>query len=76
MSALARQTVGQAVEQAVRQVRPPMVAAGRGLFLAVYGLAVSITLFVLAVVSIAFILLGVGVFTTPVVLEAVRRHAD
>ncbi|WP_127467904.1 histidine kinase [Streptomyces sp. B27] len=64
------------VRQAVGEVRPPMVAAGRGLFLAVYGLAVSITLFVLAVVSIAFILLGIGVFTTPVVLEAVRRHAS
>ncbi|MFF2718787.1 sensor histidine kinase [Streptomyces sp. NPDC058011] len=53
-----------------------MLAAGRGLVLSVYGLAVSITLFVLAVLSIAFILLGIGVFTTPVVLEAVRRHAN
>lgn len=58
------------------RIRPPMLAAGRGLFLSVYGLAVSITLFVLAVLSIAFILLGIGVFTTPVVLEAVRRHAN
>lgn len=62
--------------QAVGRLRPSMVAAGRGLFLAVYGLAVSITLFVLAVVSIAFIMLGIGVFTTPAVLEAVRRHAN
>ncbi|MEW1626292.1 sensor domain-containing protein [Streptomyces sp. NPDC089173] len=58
------------------RIRPPMLAAGRGLVLSVYGLAVSITLFVLAVLSIAFILLGIGVFTTPVVLEAVRRHAN
>ncbi|MFE5958676.1 sensor histidine kinase [Streptomyces rubiginosohelvolus] len=55
---------------------PSMLAAGRGLFLSVVGLAVSITLFVLAVLSISFILLGIGVFTTPVVLEAVRKHAN
>ncbi|MEV4878220.1 sensor histidine kinase [Streptomyces cyaneofuscatus] len=58
------------------RIRPPMLAAGRGLVLSVYGLAASIILFVLAVLSIAFILLGIGVFTTPVVLEAVRRHAN
>lgn len=58
------------------RIRPPMLAAGRGLVLSVYGLAVSIVLFVLAVVSVAFVLLGIGVFTTPVVLQAVRRHAN
>ncbi|MEV7054494.1 sensor domain-containing protein [Streptomyces microflavus] len=58
------------------RIRPPMLAAGRGLVLSVYGLAISIVLFVLAVVSIAFVLLGIGVFTTPVVLQAVRRHAN
>ncbi|MFD4274056.1 sensor domain-containing protein [Streptomyces cyaneofuscatus] len=58
------------------RIRPPMLAAGRGLVLSVYGLAVSIVLFVLAVLSIAFILLGIGVFTTPLVLEGVRRHAN
>ncbi|MFF2539710.1 sensor histidine kinase [Streptomyces cyaneofuscatus] len=58
------------------RIRPPMLAAGRGLVLSVYGLAVSIILFVLAVLSIAFILLGIGVFTTPLVLEGVRRHAN
>ncbi len=40
------------------------------------GLAVSITLFVLAVLSISFIRWASGVFTTPVVLEAVRKHAN
>ncbi|MEV1092297.1 sensor histidine kinase [Streptomyces microflavus] len=58
------------------RIRPPMLAAGRGLVLSVYGLAVSIVLFVLAVVSISFVLLGIGVFTTPVVLQSVRRHAN
>ncbi|MFD8406921.1 sensor histidine kinase [Streptomyces anulatus] len=58
------------------RLRPAALAAGRGLFLSVAGLAASITLFVLAVLSIAFILLGIGVFTTPVVLKAVRVHAN
>ncbi|WP_411115699.1 sensor histidine kinase [Streptomyces sp. 058-1L] len=58
------------------RIRPPMLAAGRGLVLSVYGLAVSMVLFVLAVVSIAFVPLGIGVFTTPVVLQAVRGHAN
>ncbi|MFW3462337.1 sensor histidine kinase [Streptomyces microflavus] len=58
------------------RIRPPMLAAGRGLVLSVYGLAVSMVLFVLAVVSIAFVPLGIGVFTTPVVLQVVRRHAN
>ncbi|MFJ2023341.1 sensor histidine kinase [Streptomyces sp. NPDC087897] len=58
------------------RLRGASVAAGRGLFLSVVGLAVSITLSVFAVLSLAFIPLGVGVFTTPVVLEAVRRHAN
>ncbi|MFW3475515.1 sensor histidine kinase [Streptomyces microflavus] len=58
------------------RIRPPMLAAGRGLVLSVYGLAVSMVLFVLAVVSIAFVPLGIGVLTTPVVLQAVRRHAN
>ncbi|MCX4968927.1 sensor histidine kinase [Streptomyces sp. NBC_00654] len=59
-----------------RRIRPPMLAAGRGLFLAVAGPVGSITLFVLAVLSIAFIVLGIGLLTTPPVLEAVRRHAN
>lgn len=60
----------------VTRIRQSATVAGRSLFLAVAGLAASITLFVLAVLSIAFILLGIGVFTTPVVLEAVRKHAN
>ncbi|NUV65956.1 MULTISPECIES: sensor histidine kinase [unclassified Streptomyces] len=58
------------------RLRPSVVAAGRGLFLFVAAMTVSVTLFVLAVISISFILLGIGVFTTPVVLEAVRKHAN
>ncbi|MFJ9208768.1 sensor histidine kinase [Streptomyces sp. NPDC102264] len=54
----------------------PLVSAGRGLMLSVVSLAGSITLFVLTVLSLVFILLGFGVFTTPWVLTLVRAHAN
>ncbi|TGA92654.1 sensor domain-containing protein [Streptomyces sp. MZ04] len=57
------------------RVRESVVAGARGLYLAVVTLAGSITLFVLSVLSIAFILLGVGFFTTPLVLTGVRTWA-
>ncbi|MFE3743143.1 sensor histidine kinase [Streptomyces sp. NPDC059134] len=56
--------------------REAVVAAGRGLALAVLGLPGSIILFVLTVLSIAFISLGVGVLTTPALLTAVRAYAN
>ncbi|MER5253692.1 MULTISPECIES: sensor domain-containing protein [unclassified Streptomyces] len=58
------------------RVRESVVAGARGLFLSVIMLAGSITLFVLSVLSIAFITLGIGVFTTPLVLTGVRKWAD
>ncbi|MFD0342524.1 sensor histidine kinase [Streptomyces sp. NPDC127117] len=58
------------------RTRAAMLAAGRGLVLSVASLVTSITLFVWAVLSIAFIPLGVGLFTTPYVLELVRKHAN
>ncbi|MFF1697168.1 sensor histidine kinase [Streptomyces sp. NPDC058257] len=58
------------------RVRESVIAGARGLFLSVIMLAGSITLFVLSVLSIAFITLGIGVFTTPVVLTGVRKWAD
>ncbi|MEU1115058.1 MULTISPECIES: sensor domain-containing protein [unclassified Streptomyces] len=57
------------------RLRNAVVAGARGLYLSIASLAGSITLFVLSVLSIAFILLGVGVLTTPVVLTAVRHWA-
>ncbi|MFC9648296.1 sensor histidine kinase [Streptomyces sp. NPDC056937] len=54
----------------------PLVSAGRGLMLSVVSLAGSIILFVLSVLSLAFIVLGFGVFTTPWVLTLVRAHAN
>ncbi|MFD9909693.1 sensor histidine kinase [Streptomyces sp. NPDC059063] len=52
-----------------------LLAGARGLYLAIVSLAGSIVLFVFSVVSIALILLGIGVFTTPLVLDGVRRFA-
>ncbi|MEW2029877.1 sensor domain-containing protein [Streptomyces roseifaciens] len=52
-----------------------LAAAARGLWLAVFGMAVSIVLFTLTVVSLAFTVLGIGLFTTPVALAGVRAHA-
>lgn len=58
------------------RVRPALLAAGRGLVLSIVGPAGSISLFVLTVLSVAFIPLGLGLLTTPRVLAAVRRHAN
>ncbi|MFD8822995.1 sensor histidine kinase [Streptomyces sp. NPDC059605] len=58
------------------RVRGALSAAGRGFVLSFASLVGSITLFVWAVLSIAFILLGIGLVTTPHVLELVRKHAN
>ena len=52
------------------------LAGGRGLAVAIVGLAGSITLFVSAVVSIVLVPLGIGIVTTPWVLTGVRGFAD
>ncbi|MFF9894354.1 sensor histidine kinase [Streptomyces longispororuber] len=57
------------------RVRESLLAGARGLYLASASLAGSITLFVFAVVSLVLIPLGIGLFTTPSVLLAVRRFA-
>ncbi|MFD3479222.1 sensor histidine kinase [Streptomyces sp. NPDC058695] len=58
------------------RARRALVAGARGLALAVVGFAGSLTLFVLSVLSIVFIVLGVGVLTTPAVLSLVRSWAN
>jgi signal transduction histidine kinase len=58
------------------RVRAVALDGVRALVLAGVSLAGSIALFVLAVLSIAFVLLGVGIVTTPWVLTAVRGFAD
>ncbi|WTL48627.1 sensor domain-containing protein [Streptomyces sp. NBC_01497] len=59
-----------------KMIRESLRAVGRGLLVCFASLVGSITLFVVAVLSIAFIPLGVGLFTTPAILAAVRRHAN
>ncbi|ROQ69453.1 signal transduction histidine kinase [Streptomyces sp. 840.1] len=58
------------------RTRAALLAAGRGLVLSFASIVGSVTLFVLAVVSIALIPLGIGLVTTPYVLTAVRKHAN
>ena len=58
------------------RAREVLLAAVRGLALAVAVLPLSVLLFVLTLVSVALIPIGVGVFTTPPVLSAVRTLAD
>jgi signal transduction histidine kinase len=57
-------------------VRAVLLACLRGLVQAVLALAVGIPLFVLTVLSIVFVLLGVGVFLAPAALSAVRFFAN
>ncbi|WP_399924536.1 sensor histidine kinase [Streptomyces kanamyceticus] len=58
------------------RVRNALIAGAQGLYLTIVAMVGSIVLFVLSVLSIAFILLGIGLFTTPVVLAGVRKYAD
>ncbi|MGV9879910.1 sensor histidine kinase [Streptomyces sp. NPDC003006] len=58
------------------RLKDALIAGARGLYLAIVSLVGSIVLFVFAFLSIAFILLGIGVFTTPAVLMGVRKYAD
>ncbi|MFC8538437.1 sensor histidine kinase [Streptomyces sp. NPDC057249] len=53
-----------------------LLAAWRGLVVSFAALAGSCTLFSLALVSMAMIPLGIGLVTTPYILEAVRKHAN
>lgn len=58
------------------RVRSAAVAGMRGLALAMVSLAGSLTLFLLSLLSIVFIVLGVGALTTPWVLGLVRHWAN
>ncbi|MFI2782364.1 sensor histidine kinase [Streptomyces sp. ALB3] len=63
-------------EPAQSRVRAAMLAGGRAFVLSFASLAGSVTLFVLSVLSIVLVVLGVGLVTTPRIMEAVRKHAD
>lgn len=58
------------------KARDAAAAAAQGLALALMSLAGSITVFALAVLSIALVVAGVGLFSTPAVLTMVRAHAN
>lgn len=53
-----------------------VVAAARGLVLALVSLPVSVLLFCLSLVSVALVPVGVGIVTTPYVLNGVRTWAN
>jgi signal transduction histidine kinase len=69
-------TTGSTPHGLAARARGGLVAAARGLLLSLLSIGVSLTLFIAAVLSISFILLGVGLVTTPWVLDLVRKHAD
>lgn len=58
------------------RIKNAVLAGLRGLALSVISLGCSMALFIGIVMSIAFILLGIGVITTPWILQLVRRYAD
>ncbi|MGV9313483.1 histidine kinase [Streptomyces sp. NPDC003691] len=70
-SAVFRAVAGEAGDS----VRELLVAPVRGFVLSLLALTVSIVLFVLTLVSVVLIPLGVGVFTTPVLVGLVRAHS-
>ncbi len=59
-----------------QRVRSSLLAAAQGLLLSLLSLGVSLLLFILFVVSLVFVVLGIGLFTTPVIVDAVRAHAN
>ncbi|KPC84518.1 MULTISPECIES: sensor histidine kinase [Streptomyces] len=58
------------------RLRTALPAGGRAFVLSFVSIVGSATLFILSLLSLAFIPLGVGLVTTPWVLEAVRAHAN
>ncbi|WP_328482342.1 sensor domain-containing protein [Streptomyces sp. NBC_00377] len=58
------------------RARGMVLAAGRGLALAVVSLPAAVLGFCLSLVSLVLIPIGVGAFTTPYVVKGVRAYAD
>ena len=58
------------------RIRSTLIAGARGLGLALAALIGSLLLIVLSLVSLALTVLGVGIWTTPIVLSWVRGFAD
>lgn len=58
------------------RIRETLLAAGRGLWLSLLSFGVSLLLFTLFVVSLCYCVLGVGLVTTPLVVDAIRAHVN
>ncbi|MGW2640924.1 sensor histidine kinase [Streptomyces sp. NPDC001348] len=58
------------------RTRAALLAGVRGLALSLSMLPVAVLCFTLALVSMALIPIGIGLFTTPAILGAVRKFAD
>lgn len=58
------------------RIRSTFLAGVRGLALTIMSLTASVVLSTFTVVSLALIPIGIGLFTTPVVLTALRGYAD
>ncbi|MFD5042037.1 sensor histidine kinase [Streptomyces sp. NPDC058377] len=64
------------MKSAQGRVRTALLTGGRAFVLSFASIVGSTVLFVLSVLSIVFVVLGLGLITTPWVTEAVRRHAN
>ena len=58
------------------QARNGLLAAAQGLLLMLLSVGVSLLLFVLFVVSLALVPLGIGLLAIPVLVAAIRAHAN
>ena len=61
---------------ATSRVRTALLTGGRAFVLSFACIVGSAVLFVLSILSIVLVLVGVGLVTTPHVVQAVRKHAD
>ncbi|TDC20547.1 sensor histidine kinase [Streptomyces sp. 8K308] len=59
-----------------RRLRDALLATAQGLLLIPLTVGLSVLLFVLFVVSVALVGIGIGVLTTPLVVDAIRGHAN
>lgn len=58
------------------KIRSAPLATARALWLAIFGLIQSLTLFTLAIVSVALVPVGIGVLAVPPVFKLVRAYAN
>ncbi|MGW1814645.1 histidine kinase [Streptomyces sp. NPDC002125] len=61
---------------AKNRVRNALVSGGRAFLLSFESIVGSAALFILSLLSFTFILLGVGLVTTPWLVDVVRKHAN